>query len=214
MPRWKCEKKPKNCRDSEWNLPKEELSLLFLLQEVTGHLPWLPQFRQSLPSQPISLLLCNWICKLFLLFNLYLIGNTFFFFRKPNGPSKALKLGGRLKDAEIFVDQLKSEGENVNSFQSPASVVQGGSVSSNKLPPATIATEPYLSISQYPFKFNPWLHVPLSRVQLRIEEKLSLSCGRDGGLHNMEIHGLLTLFITDEAYGRVRVQVNQFPPSC
>ncbi|XP_046447196.1 coatomer subunit delta-like [Daphnia pulex] len=105
---------------------------------------------------------------------------------KPNGPSKALKLGGRLKDAEIFVDQLKSEGENVNSFQSPASVVQGGSVSSNKLPPSTIATEP---------------------VQLRIEEKLSLSCGRDGGLHNMEIHGLLTLFITDETYGRVRVQV-------
>lgn len=40
-----------------------------------------------------------------------------------------------------------------------------------------------------------------------MEEKLSLTCGRDGGLHNMEIHGLLTLFITDEAFGRVRVQV-------
>lgn len=47
-----------------------------------------------------------------------------------------------------------------------------------------------------------------NRVQLRIEEKLSLNCGRDGGLHNMEIHGLLTLFITDETYGRVRVQVH------
>ena len=45
------------------------------------------------------------------------------------------------------------------------------------------------------------------RVQLRIEEKLNLSCGRDGGLQNLEVHGLMTLFITDEAYGRVRVQV-------
>ena len=48
----------------------------------------------------------------------------------------------------------------------------------------------------------------VDRVQLRIEEKLNLSCGRDGGLQNMEIHGLLTLFITDESYGRVRIQVD------
>ena len=48
---------------------------------------------------------------------------------------------------------------------------------------------------------------PCFRVQLRIEEKLNLSCGRDGGLHNMEVHGLLTLFITDEQFGRVKVQV-------
>lgn len=102
---------------------------------------------------------------------------------KPSGPSKALKLGGRLKDAENFVDLLKSEGETVNSNQPSTAVT----LSSNKLPPATISTDP---------------------VQLRIEEKLSLSCGRDGGLHNMEVHGLMTLFITDEAYGRVRVQVD------
>jgi len=102
---------------------------------------------------------------------------------KPNGPSKALKLGGRLKDTENFVDQLKSEGEHVNSNLLPSTAV---TMSSNKLPPATISTE---------------------SVQLRIEEKLNLSCGRDGGLQNMEVHGLMTLFITDEAYGRVRVQV-------
>lgn len=41
-----------------------------------------------------------------------------------------------------------------------------------------------------------------------MEEKLSLTCGRDGGLQNLEIHGLLTLLINEEAYGRVRVQVN------
>lgn len=57
---------------------------------------------------------------------------------------------------------------------------------------------------QYTLITKPYLY----SVQLRVEEKLTLSCGRDGGLHNMEIHGLLTLFITDETYGRVRVQVD------
>ena len=76
----------------------------------------------------------------------FLTRGLVYFIRKPNGPSKALKLGGRLKDAEIFVDQLKSEGENVNSFQTPSSAVQGGSVSSSKLPPSTIATEPYVRL--------------------------------------------------------------------
>ena len=53
---------------------------------------------------------------------------------------------------------------------------------------------------------NDWFY--RFRVQLRIEEKLNLSCGRDGGLQNLEVHGLMTLFITDETYGRVRVQVS------
>jgi len=53
-----------------------------------------------------------------------------------------LKLGGRSKDAENFVDQLKSEGESVYSYQTPASVVNSGSVNNGKLPPAMIATEP------------------------------------------------------------------------
>ena len=67
--------------------------------------------------------------------------HCFIYIRKPNGPSKALKLGGRLKDAENFVDQLKSEGEHVNSYQAPSAGL-GGSVTNNKLPPATISTEP------------------------------------------------------------------------
>ena len=37
-------------------------------------------------------------------------------YRKPSGPSKALKLGGKTRDVEFFVDQLKSEGEKVASL--------------------------------------------------------------------------------------------------
>ena len=37
----------------------------------------------------------------------------FLFFSKPVINSKAMKLGGKSKDVDSFVDQLKSEGENV-----------------------------------------------------------------------------------------------------
>ena len=37
--------------------------------------------------------------------------------KKPMGSSKAMKLGGKSKDVDSFVDQLKSEGENVMSTE-------------------------------------------------------------------------------------------------
>ena len=44
-------------------------------------------------------------------------------------------------------------------------------------------------------------------VHIRIEEKVSLTAGRDGGLQNMEIHGMGTLRISDDQFGRVKVLV-------
>ena len=65
--------------------------------------------------------------------------------RKPNGPSKALKLGGRQKDTENFVDQLKSEGEHVVNSNVTSAIVKGGPLINNKIPATTIATEPYVT---------------------------------------------------------------------
>lgn len=45
-------------------------------------------------------------------------------------------------------------------------------------------------------------------VHMRIEEKISLTCGRDGGVQNMEILGMITLRVSDEKNGRIRLQVN------
>lgn len=42
-------------------------------------------------------------------------------------------------------------------------------------------------------------------MSLKQEEKLSLTIGRDGGLQNLEVHGLISLKITDENYGRIKV---------
>lgn len=45
-------------------------------------------------------------------------------------------------------------------------------------------------------------------MHLRVEEKITLTCGRDGGLQNMEVLGMITLRVSDEKNGRIRLKVN------
>lgn len=45
-------------------------------------------------------------------------------------------------------------------------------------------------------------------VHLKIEEKMSLTCGRDGGVQNMEVLGMITLRVSDEKNGRIRLHIN------
>ena len=42
---------------------------------------------------------------------------------------------------------------------------------------------------------------------MKIEEKITLTCGRDGGLQNMELHGMIMLRISDDKFGRIRLHV-------
>ena len=44
-------------------------------------------------------------------------------------------------------------------------------------------------------------------VHIRLEEKIALTGNRDGGLQNLEIHGLITLKITDEKLGRIKLGI-------
>lgn len=48
----------------------------------------------------------------------------------------------------------------------------------------------------------------LCSVHLRVEEKITLTCGRDGGLQNMEVLGMVTLRVTDDKNGRIRLIIN------
>ncbi|MEQ2180892.1 Coatomer subunit delta [Goodea atripinnis] len=100
---------------------------------------------------------------------------------RSSGPSKALKLGAKGKEVDNFVDQLKSEGETIIS---PSG--KRGSDVSKVLPPP----------------------VNMESVHLRVEEKISLACGRDGGLQNMEVLGMVTLRVMDEKNGRIRLVIN------
>ncbi|XP_053974641.1 coatomer subunit delta [Hylaeus anthracinus] len=96
------------------------------------------------------------------------------------GPG-AMKLGGKSRDVDSFVDQLKEEGENVVSTPLPASGAKPTSIA-----PQITNTE---------------------SVHLRQEERLNVRIGRDGGLQHFELHGLVTLHISDEKWGRIRVQL-------
>lgn len=100
---------------------------------------------------------------------------------RPSGPSKALKLGAKGKEVDNFVDKLKSEGENI--------------ISSNMGKRTSEATK---------------VHAPpinMESVHMKIEEKITLTCGRDGGLQNMELHGMIMLRISDDKFGRIRLHV-------
>ncbi|KAI4498073.1 hypothetical protein M0802_006897 [Mischocyttarus mexicanus] len=102
--------------------------------------------------------------------------------QKPaNTGSGAMKLGGKSRDVDSFVDQLKEEGENVVS--APLAALGAKPV---PISPQIINTEP---------------------VHLRQEERLNVRIGRNGGLQHFELHGLVTLHISDEKWGRIRVQL-------
>ena len=45
-------------------------------------------------------------------------------------------------------------------------------------------------------------------VHLKQEEKLTVSCTRDGGVENLEVHGMIMLRVKSEEYGRIVVAVN------
>lgn len=41
-----------------------------------------------------------------------------------------------------------------------------------------------------------------------MEEKIALTSGRDGGLQNMEVLGMVTLRVMDDKNGRIRLIIN------
>lgn len=105
-------------------------------------------------------------------------------YAKPSGPSKALKLGSKSRDVESFVDQLKSEGERVQSLSQTSNSIN------NKI---TTAHTQQSSVNA-------------ESVHLKIEEKIQVTAGRDGGLQNMEVTGMVTLLVQDELNGMIRIQ--------
>lgn len=101
---------------------------------------------------------------------------------KSAAPKNALKLGGKSRDVDTFVDQLKSEGEKVTNL---APTVNSSASSSAPIRPKS--------------------DVPMDDVHLRVEDKLTVRIGRDGGLQTFELSGLLTLRVSDEKYGRIKI---------
>ncbi|XP_076800138.1 coatomer subunit delta-like [Clavelina lepadiformis] len=96
---------------------------------------------------------------------------------------KAMKLGAKSKDVDQFVDKLISEGENVRST---------GSLKSKKMDIAKTSVPAALTES----------------VHIRIEEKLNITAGRDGGLQQMIMQAMCWLRIADDQYGCIFIKVD------
>ncbi|KAM9768023.1 coatomer subunit delta isoform 3-T3 [Dama dama] len=135
---------------------------------------------------------------------------------RPSGPSKALKLGAKGKEVDNFVDKLKSEGENIISSNmgkrtSEATKVHAPPINMERIlnSSAGIPSPPLaLFVVMLP-KAHLTSHSRMSgsSVHMKIEEKITLTCGRDGGLQNMELHGMIMLRISDDKFGRIRLHV-------
>lgn len=102
--------------------------------------------------------------------------------RKPLSRN-ALKLGGKTKDVDSFVDQLNIEGEKIAKLTPASTAASSAAVAKAKI------------ISD----------VPMDNIHLKMEDKLVVRIGRDGGLQQFELSGLLTLRISDENMGRIKV---------
>jgi hypothetical protein len=97
-------------------------------------------------------------------------------------PKRGMVLGGKSKDVDSFVDKLVNEGEKVTNL-TPAS-----NSSSSSAAPA-----------------RPKSDIPTEDVHLRVEDKLTVRIGRDGGVQTFELAGLLTLRVSNEQFGRIKI---------
>jgi len=102
-------------------------------------------------------------------------------YNPPVKKTGGMKLGGKTRDADSFVDQLVQEGEKV---AAPVAPTKTGLIKPSSAP--AIQTE---------------------AVHVTLEEKIILTAGRDGGLQSMEVLGLLTLRVQEERVGRVRLEL-------
>jgi len=100
---------------------------------------------------------------------------------KPAGGGRALKLGAK-NDEDAFVANLALEGEQV---ASSVAASQKPSVVSKAATPVTNQ----------------------ENIHLRLEEKITLTAGREGGLQNLEVHGLLTLKVTNDKNARIKIAI-------
>lgn len=95
------------------------------------------------------------------------------------GGGRAMKLGSKSKDVDSFVDALKSEGERIST-----AAVDNKQAMTQQEP---VHTEP---------------------VHIMICEDMMVSAGRDGGLRNLEVQGILKLRISSAEHGFIKIQVD------
>ena len=98
------------------------------------------------------------------------------------GSGRGMKLGGKSKGLEDVVSQIRKEGGEVKSVSAPRQTSAAAKLA------ATSA-------------------VHKSGVHIRMEEKISVTAGRDSGLESVEVRGIAQLNITNSDSARCRLAV-------
>ncbi|CAF0862192.1 unnamed protein product [Adineta ricciae] len=105
------------------------------------------------------------------------------------GGGRGMVLGKKGKNVEEFVNQLKSEGEVVANTV-PVTTGAGGATGKAKTQSVSIADS------------------QKGDVHLKQEEKLTVRCGRNGGVENLEVQGMIMLRVKSEDCGRITVAID------
>lgn len=103
--------------------------------------------------------------------------------KPPPSSGRAMKLGAKTKGVDSFVDQIVAEGGQVKSVTAPRQ-----STAAAKLAAASPAHK--------------------AAVHIRMEEKITVTAGRDSGLENLEVRGIAQLHISNSDVARCRLQVH------
>uniref|UniRef100_A0A915B3A3 Coatomer subunit delta n=1 Tax=Parascaris univalens TaxID=6257 RepID=A0A915B3A3_PARUN len=101
------------------------------------------------------------------------------------GGGKALKLGTKAADDDLFVKQLKSEGQIV-------APIERSSAAADSIERTAASNMPAVP------------HLP---VHVKSEEKISAVVSRDGGLESCEILGNVSITITEPQFSTITVQM-------
>ncbi|EDV19588.1 uncharacterized protein TRIADDRAFT_61957 [Trichoplax adhaerens] len=138
--------------------------------------------------------------------------STFTSSSRPSGSSRALKLGGKDRDLNTFVDKLKAEGTGnyETKFYAGSIIFSYNYCSSNSrygLTLDVIASTAKHSIASANKPEPPTSNVIQSGIHLKLEEKINLQARQDGSLETMEVLGNLILRISDADKQNIHVWV-------
>lgn len=102
---------------------------------------------------------------------------------------KAMRLGGKNKNVDHFVDQLAAEGQHVVKKQAAAKTDKGGSKAAQ---------------DQLKTKIPETAH---EAIHIRLEEKILAQIDRDGAVQKFNVNGFVHLHVNDEGASKIRVQM-------
>ena len=103
--------------------------------------------------------------------------------RAPTSGGRGMQLGRKNNSAAI-IDNIKAE-EGIEDVVVPSR-----------------------SMSSAPGARNPTAVTATEGIHVMIEERLAVTCNRDGGLQNMEVKGEMLVSITDEAKQHIKLNLS------